>query len=782
MATRYISLGSLPTRVAAGKRTESATPAKGQLILMDARPDRVDLRDRPYNPKLQNLDPQFPPRDWVRDHFQSYLDLILDQGKEGACTGFGLAACVNYLLWKRTIDSSEEAGFTKGNLVSPWMLYHLAKQYDEWDGDEYDGSSCRGAMKGWHKHGVTRYEYWAKSLLEKRPHEAWAIDAAERPLGSYYRVEKTSVADMQAAIAEVGAVYCSANVHEGWQLPAHQREITTDFLDLPMIPRKKGSIGGHAFAIVGYCRAGFVVQNSWGKNWGWNGFGVLGYDDWADHAMDAWVAVLGAPMQLLPDVESQPASASKSKSAKSRPGFQVPITRSNKSLQQSMAGMTRASYSEAFACELPTARLTPLSINDAYERAVVVGNNGTPLNRFVDEANGAAAVKRVVNAAIESAAACAKNLKTNTVKGDGIPRVVIYAHGGLNDEKDSIQRIRKMAPLFEANGIAPIFATWRTGIVESIFGWAFDKFEAAITPPRAENIFGRVITYLDEQKDRAIEGVAHEVMVRAIWSEMKQNAEAAASSGGIGLMLDQLLAARAKRNFELHVIGHSAGAILLGHVLQRLKRSDTVDSCTLYAPACTMDLARDSYLPALRSKKLKSLHVDVLSDNTERDDTVGPYGKSLLYLVSRALEKERKCPLMGMEIAWDNDLYTEGDLSWARSTWELKNVGDDLMKAGANRAVHHNTVEDNTKSLTATTTPRSTLAKLFRGEHVRMHVDGTDTTKLSHGSFDNDILVMDSTIRRILGRDTQAMLDDRTLSQRPALAEPVTDLTPMKDD
>jgi hypothetical protein len=104
------------------------------------------------------------------------------------------------------------------------------------------------------------------------------------------------------------------------------------------------------------------------------------------------------------------------------------------------------------------------------------------------------------------------------------------------------------------------------------------------------------------------------------------------------------------------------------------------------------------------------------------------------------------------------------------------------MKAGANRAVHHNTVEDNTKSLTATTTPRSTLAKLFRGEHVRMHVDGTDTTKLSHGSFDNDILVMDSTIRRILGRDTLAMLDDRTLSQRPALAEPVTDLTPMKDD
>jgi hypothetical protein len=768
MALQYVAIGAgtgsgvgrestvraSAARAGTSKAKESAPPA-GKLILMDARPDRVDLRDRLYNPKLQNLDAQFPHRDWVREHFVSYLDLILDQGKEGACTGFGLAACVNYLLWKRGIDARGDKEFAKEDMVSPWMLYHLARQYDEWDGDEYDGSSCRGAMKGWHKHGVTRLEHWKKPLQEKRPSPQWAVDAAERPLGSYYRVEKTSVADMQAAIAEVGAVYCSANVHRGWQLPAIDTKISTDFLDLPVIPRSKEMIGGHAFAIVGYCRAGFVVQNSWGNRWGWNGFGILGYDDWADHAMDAWVAVLGAPMQLPLEESAAPARKGKLRSSA------VPVTRSGKSLQQAMAGMTRATFTTALAEEADVSRPEPLSVNEAYDRAVVVGNNGVPINRFVGEPNGTAAVERVVALAIEGAHSLAKEFKARK-QGDGVARVVIYAHGGLNDEEASVQRIRKM--------------------VESLLGWASDKFEAAITPPKAESVMGRIITYLDDQKDRAIEGVAHEVMVRAIWSEMKQNAEAAAAAtGGVGFMMRRLLDARAKRQFELHVVGHSAGAILLGHVLMNLKKTDTVDTCTLFAPACTMELASKSYLPALRSKKLRALHVDLLSDKAERDDSVGPYGKSLLYLVSRALEKQRKCPLLGMELAWDASLYQTGDLSWDRETWDLKHVGDGLMQAGANRAVHFNTVEDSTKALLGRHKPRNVTAHLYRGELVRMHMDGASTTKLSHGSFDNDIMAVDSTVRRILGSETEAMLDDRTLSQRPALAAPVRDLTPLDD-
>lgn len=39
----------------------------------------------------------------------------------------------------------------------------------------------------------------------------------------------------------------------------------------------------------------------------------------------------------------------------------------------------------------------------------------------------------------------------------------------------------------------------------------------------------------------------------------------------------------------------------------------------------------------------------MLSDDGERDDTVGPYGKSLLYPVSNAFEGRRNTPLLRMQ-------------------------------------------------------------------------------------------------------------------------------------
>lgn len=44
--------------------------------------------------------------------------------------------------------------------VSPRMFYEMARRYDEWPGENYSGSSARGAMKGWHKHGVCEEKLW----------------------------------------------------------------------------------------------------------------------------------------------------------------------------------------------------------------------------------------------------------------------------------------------------------------------------------------------------------------------------------------------------------------------------------------------------------------------------------------------------------------------------------------------------------------------------------------------------------------------------------------------
>ena len=80
-------------------------------------------------------------------------------------------------------------------------------------------------------------------------------------------------------------------------------------------------------------------------------------------------------------------------------------------------------------------------------------------------------------------------------------------------------------------------------------------------------------------------------------------------------------------------------------------RNLDVASCHLYAPACTVRFALEHYLPAIEKQVLprKRFHIHLLSDAVEICDTVGPYRKSLLYLVSRALETCHKMPILGLE-------------------------------------------------------------------------------------------------------------------------------------
>jgi hypothetical protein len=202
-------------------------------VTLDARPDRPDIRDRIYLPPLKSLPPQFPPPQWVSNQLPKYVKagLVLDQGKEGACTGFGLAGVVNYLLYRQSVEANKPAPVR----VSPRMIYHLARKYDEWPGEDYEGSSCRGAMKGWFHHGVCSEKLWpyrdkngeAKFVT---PLTGWDSDAAQRPIGAYYRILTDAVSDLQATINEVGAVYVSSDVHKGWDA------IGDNLKSLPTIP------------------------------------------------------------------------------------------------------------------------------------------------------------------------------------------------------------------------------------------------------------------------------------------------------------------------------------------------------------------------------------------------------------------------------------------------------------------------------------------------------------------------------------------------------------------
>src|SRR4051812_32016336 len=93
---------------------------------LSAVPDTVDFRDQMFVPTLVEV-PTELPLSVYESRMKGGLQ-ILDQGEEGACTGFGLAALANYLLWTGARRGARGAR----DQVSPWMFYEVARRYDEW--------------------------------------------------------------------------------------------------------------------------------------------------------------------------------------------------------------------------------------------------------------------------------------------------------------------------------------------------------------------------------------------------------------------------------------------------------------------------------------------------------------------------------------------------------------------------------------------------------------------------------------------------------------------------
>lgn len=628
----------------------------------DAIPDTLDFRDMMFEPTLINVPPRVDLKEYRRHRVP-----VLDQGSEGACTGFALATVAHYLLrtYRKPGDTTD---------VSPWMFYEMAKRYDEWPGENYQGSSARGAMKAWHRHGVCALNLWpADSTSGRRPiagaranatrEQRRAIDASRRPLGAYYRVNHKNLVAIHCALREVGVLFATSCVHDGWDRVGRDGIIPyNDGMEAPQ---------AHAFAIVAYDEEGFWIQNSWGTPWGMGGFGRISYDDWLRNGTDIWVARLGVPVVL----------------------------RFAESTTENLTGTAGRSNANAFWT------LRPHIVN--------LGNEGAlrPEGTFGTTEKDIATV---------FATAIPDTMKKWRKK-----RILLYAHGGLVDENSAVRFVSAYRARMLAEEIYPLFFIWNS----DYFSTLRNILEDALRRRRPEGTLDGVKSFMFDRLDDFLEPVARQFSGKAEWDEMKENAMRATerADGGARIVLrylDELL--EKMPDVEVHIVGHSAGGVLHAPIVRTLTAprdrapgkpmeftglGRTVKTATLWAPGCTIATFKRYYAPAIASGTVGRFALFTLTDRAERDDDcAGIYHKSLLYLVSNAFEgapriptvREDGVPLLGMEKFIRKDAGMMKLFNSGAADWVLAPNTEEMGSISASKAQTHGAFEADAPTLAAT--------------------------------------------------------------------------------
>jgi Arc/MetJ-type ribon-helix-helix transcriptional regulator len=417
-------------------------------------------------------------------------------------------------------------------------------------------------------------------------------------------------------------------------------------------------------------------------------------------------------------------STKKKGKAKNGAMFRSPAARTEVSLDERL----RIRSPLFAAADADKTQVSPWIEGEEAGHIIYIGHAGRAERELVAANTGDDAVRIVVEEGIKAASA------------KGISKIAIYDHGGLNNRTDGVKRAQILGPWFEANDIYPIFVVWQTGFFESaadIIRIGVEKLGMA--PERVE---GWVADKLRDVKDRGFEVFARDFGVKAIWENMKSRAAGASrAGGGLDVAADSLRSAiGALKKPEIHLLGHSAGAIMQGYFLSAMRaKALTASSVHLWAPACTLAFATETFGAAYQNNVAdpKSTFVEVLSDSNEASDPCVPlaYSKSLLYLVSRALEPDHKAPVLGMQKAWkklppDDMTFNPGYQNELKA-WQQIAKGVVLDAPIVDKIVP--TVREK---------------------------NANDTISANHGSFDNNLDVVNRALRRILGKQPKAEVTD----------------------
>ncbi|GEM_PF-234357 len=188
-----------------------------------------------------------------------------NQGQTGSCVGWATADAV--LRWH----------LTQARLIPAWahlsvrFIWMAAKETDEFTSAastfiEQEGTSLKAALDVARNYGVVLDHVlpFDSASLYQDTEAAFYATASRLKIASYFNLGRNPNA-WRRWLANNGPILTRLDVDEPW-MDASRTGGRLERYDAGT------SQGGHAVSVVGYDADGFHIRNSWGTDWGQNGY------------------------------------------------------------------------------------------------------------------------------------------------------------------------------------------------------------------------------------------------------------------------------------------------------------------------------------------------------------------------------------------------------------------------------------------------------------------------------------------------------------------------------
>ena len=190
-----------------------------------------------------------------------YMPTVYQQGSLGSCTANGVGMCVQY--------DRRKLGLTPDFVPSRLQIYYDEREIE--GTTAYDsGAQIRDGIKVVARNGAapeTLWPYFPLKFTEKPTAQVYG-EAARHKAVQYARVEQSSSA-LKACLAQHLPVVFGFSVYESFESSG---VANTGMVPMPDFSMER-IVGGHCVVLVGYTsRSLFIVRNSWGREWGDDGY------------------------------------------------------------------------------------------------------------------------------------------------------------------------------------------------------------------------------------------------------------------------------------------------------------------------------------------------------------------------------------------------------------------------------------------------------------------------------------------------------------------------------